>query len=166
MRVYSTLARFILPPLRRRFFLRLLLVCGLSWICFSSILIPLRIQGSSMEPTYHDGAFAFCLRPRYPFSDPKPGDVVTVRFAGKDVMLLKRIVALQGDTVAFRNGKLYRNGHQVLEAYVSFNSGWQLEERTVKPDHVYVVGDNRGTAINIHKFGQVKRSRIVGGVFP
>ena len=119
-----------------------------------------------MAPTYDDGSFALCWRLQYLFSSPKRGDVVTVRFTGKNVMLLKRIVGLAGDTVSFQNGKLFINQTPVSEPYVINNSKWQLAERIVKPGHVYVVGDNRGTPMLRHKFGQVKSKRIIGGVIP
>ncbi len=119
-----------------------------------------------MVPTYLDGSFALCWRLQYLFSPPKRGDVVTVRFAGKNVMLLKRIVGLAGDTVSFRNGQLYINKNPVAEPYVINNSKWQLAERIVKPGYVYVVGDNRDTPMQQHKFGQVNSKRIIGGVIP
>lgn len=119
-----------------------------------------------MAPTYDDGSFALCWRLQYFFSPPKRGDVVTIRFAGTNVMLLKRIVGLAGDTVSFRNGQLYINQNPVSEPYVINNSRWQLAEREIKPGYVYVVGDNRGTPMQQHKFGQVKSTRIIGGVIP
>jgi len=60
-----------------------------------------------MEPTYHDGGVNFCWRLRYLSSEPKKRDVVAVRFAGNKVMLLKRVIALEGEQVEFRNGKLF-----------------------------------------------------------
>lgn len=119
-----------------------------------------------MEPTYADGSFAFCWRPQYILKKPKQYDVVTVRFAGRKVMLLKRIVALEGQTVAFRKGFLYVNGNLVEEPYVHYRSDWELLPREVSTGHAYVVGDNRGTPMARHHFGEVNINRIVGGVFP
>ena len=67
-------------------------------------------------------------------------EVVAVRFAGKRVMLLKRIVAFAGETVEFQDGKLYINGREINEPYVTYRSNWNLPERTVKPGKVYVHG--------------------------
>ncbi len=119
-----------------------------------------------MDPTYKNGSFALCWRLQYLFSEPKRGDIVTVRFAGRNVMLLKRILGVPGDTIAFRAGQLYRNGQKLDEAYVVHHSPWELPERTVKPGHVYLIGDNRGTVMKRHKFGQVETSRVIGGVIP
>jgi signal peptidase I len=117
-----------------------------------------------MEPAYQNGSFALCWRLQYLFSSPQRSDIVTVRFSGRSVMLLKRIVALPGDTVEFRLGHLYRNGMPVEEPYVRHRSPWNLTSRIVKPGHVYVVGDNRGTVMERHRFGQIPVERIVGGV--
>lgn len=79
-------------------------------------------------------------------------------------MLLKRVIALQGETVEFREGKLYVDGNLIEEPYVIHGSDWKLTPRTIAPGHVYVVGDNRGTSMARHRFGQVNMDRIVGGV--
>ena len=81
-------------------------------------------------------------------------------------MLLKRVVALQGETVEFRKGILYVNGDAVEEPYVRFRSNWELSPKTVSPGNVYVIGDNRGTPMAEHRFGEIDMKRIVGGVIP
>lgn len=116
-----------------------------------------------MEPTYKDGGFNFCFKQRYFFSEPKRGDVVTIRLAGEKVMLLKRIIAVEGDTLTFEDGKLYLNGKQMDEEYVKYPSDWNLAERSVKKGYVYVVGDNRSVPVYSHHFGQTPLKRIVGG---
>ena len=160
----SRLRRFLLPDLNRKFVLRLLLVALAAVVVFTQILIPLRIEGRSMEPTYNDGGFNLCWRGRYLLSEPERGDVVVIRFAGRRVTLLKRIIGLAGDTVEFRNGSLFVNGQWVKEPYVRMPSDWNLAPRTVEAGKVYVVGDNRAVALNRHHLGQVEQERILGGV--
>ena len=110
----SHLHNFFLPSLTRKFLIRVTLVAIVTYLIFSYLLIPLRIQGQSMEPTYRDGGFAFCWRPMYFLSSPKRFDIVAVRYAGRRVMLLKRIIGLPGETVEFRRGDLYINGRRIL----------------------------------------------------
>lgn len=157
------LRRFFLPRMNRRFFIRLLLVACAAALVFTQVLIPLRIDGRSMEPTYRDGGFTFCWRQRFLFVEPGHGDVVAIRFVGRRVMLLKRVVALAGETVEFRHGLLLVNGRPVDEPYVAGPSDWELKARRVEPGKVYVVGDNRGVPMAGHRFGQVAKNRIVGG---
>ncbi len=155
---------FLFPSLNKKYLARLVFLGLGCYLIFGYLLIPMRIQGQSMEPTYQNGSFAFCWRLQYLFTPPQRSDIVTVRFSGRRVMLLKRIIALPGDTVEFREGVLYRNGKVIEEPYVRHRSSWNLAPRIVEQGRVYVVGDNRGTAIERHRFGQVTIDRIVGGV--
>ena len=116
-----------------------------------------------MAPTYTDGGFNFCFKLRYVFSRPERGYIVAIRLAGESVMLLKRVVALEGDVVEFRNGDLFVNKEKVDEVYARYPSDWNLSPRTVNKGHVYVVGDNRSVSIDIHRFGQTPAERVVGG---
>lgn len=164
MAISKKVKNFFFPSINRRY-LRRLLFLGLSaYLIFSYLLIPLRIEGHSMEPTYHDGSFSFCWTMKYLYTEVERFDVVTVRYSGRSVMLLKRVVALPGDTLEFRKGLLYINGEQVEEPYVHHRSPWNLAPRKIEQGHVYVVGDNRGTKMSRHRFGQVKIDRIIGGV--
>jgi signal peptidase I len=77
-------------------------------------------------------------------------------------MLLKRVVALEGERVEFRQGKLFIDEREIEEPYVQYPCRWNLSPRQVEKDHVYVVGDNRNMPIENHLFGQVSMKRIVG----
>lgn len=116
-----------------------------------------------MEPTYGSRGINFCWRLRYLFSKPKRHDVVVVRFAGTKVMLLKRVVGLEGERVEFRDGKLFVNGSLLEEPYVRHPCNWNLSPRIVDNNCVYVVGDNRSMPIENHYFGQASVGRIIGG---
>ncbi|MBU1565133.1 MAG: signal peptidase I [Proteobacteria bacterium] len=137
----TLLRKFVLPSLGKRFFIRLAMVTLADYILFGYALIPLRIQGKSMDPTYQDGSFRFCWYLQHLFTQQGRFDIMAVRFARTGVMLLKRIIALQGETVEFREGLLYVNGNLVEEPYVQQRSDWNLPARTARLGHVYVVGD-------------------------
>ena len=77
-------------------------------------------------------------------------------------MLLKRVVALEGEQVEFRHGKLLVEGKAIDEPYVRYPSDWNLSQRRVEKDCVYVVGDNRSMSVENHYFGQVSVERIMG----
>jgi signal peptidase I len=160
--VKSNLKHFLIPPITRQYLFRILLVALFAFIFFSFICVPLRIKGRSMEPTYMNGDFNFCFRLRYIFSRPERRDVVAIRLAGEKVILLKRVIALEGDVVEFRNGVLFVNGKRIGERYVRYPSGWNLPPRKVDKSHVYVVGDNRSVPIDVHQFGQTPVARIIG----
>ena len=158
------LRKFFFPSLTRRFLLRACCVGLLAYLFFGYLCIPVRIEGYSMMPTVHDGAINFCWRGRYLFSKPKKGDIVMVRFAGNKVMLLKRIVAVEGEQVEFREGRLFIDGRGIDEPYVHLPCSWNLPPRRVEKGSVYVIGDNRSVPMRNHAFGQVSLKRIAGGL--
>jgi signal peptidase I len=154
---------FFLPTLNRWFLLRLTVVGVVSCLFFGYICIPARIHGRSMEPTYHDGGFTFCWRPRFWRRVPQPGDVVMIRLAGRRLMYLKRVVAGSGATVEFRQGKLWVDGVPRAEPYVTWPCDWTLAPRVVPSGQLYAIGDNRTMPIEEHTFGSVPLSYIEGG---
>ncbi len=156
------LQKFLFPDLNRKFLIRIIVVGISAFILFKYILIPFRIQGFSMVPTYNNGGFNFSFTLKYLLTPPKRFDVVTVRFSGTHVMLLKRIVAFEGETVEFKKGFLLINGRKIDEPYVSKRQSWDLAPRIVKKGHVYVVGDNRNVPMQTHHFGQTPINRITG----
>ncbi len=161
---HALIRQFFLPRLTRATRFRILGVALLSLIIFRYILIPVRVQGMSMEPTISDGSFHFCWRLSYLYQPPKRFDIVTFRFAGNRVVLLKRVIGLPGETVAFQQGVLYINGKQMEEPQYMFPSTWNLAPRKVSANTFYVVGDNRSVAMDQHRFGQIVAKRIIGKV--
>lgn len=146
------------------------------------IFLPVRIVGISMEPTYRSDTINFINRMAYVFGKPHRGDVVAVRyssappgtgvrmttlrrvFAGPSVMLLKRIVALPGETIAITNGMVYINGKPLDEPYVKARARWQLQPITLAGNEYFLIGDNRGMDQREHEFGRAEANRIVGKV--
>jgi signal peptidase I len=163
MTANSKIRQFFFPSITLKFLIRVSSVAFLAYLFFGYLCIPFSIQGISMEPTYHNGGVNFCWRLRYLFSEPKRHDVVAVRLAGSKVMLLKRVVAREGERVEFRDGRLFIDGKQIEEPYVRYPCAWNLPPRQVEKDFFYVVGDNRSMPIENHHFGQASKSRVLGG---
>jgi signal peptidase I len=133
-------------------------------ILFHFVLLPVRVDGISMLPTYKNGSVNFSNRLAYLWHGPQRGDVVTVRYAGYHLMLMKRIIGLPGETVAFSDGTVLINGQPLDEPYEKTPGHWTLPPRKLGPDEYYIVGDNRTMRWQDHTFGVVERFRIVGKV--
>ncbi len=155
--------RFFLPRFTPVFLFRLIVVALSAYLIFGQLLLPIRLAGGSMEPTYHDGSFSFCFRYKFKLRKPRVGEVVTIRFSGRKNMLLKRIIAVAGDKVAFVDGRLYVNDSFVEEPYLVYKSDWNTNPIYIKENFVYVVGDNRSMPINNHKHGMASIHRLMGG---
>jgi signal peptidase I len=128
------------------------------------VVIPIRVEGPSMLPTYKDHRINFVNRLAYVFHEPHRGDVVAIRTSGESIMYMKRIIGLPGETVAFQGGHAVINGQVLDEPYVKNPCRWEAEPRTLGPSEYYFVGDNRMMPKSDHYEGKAERSRIVGKV--
>ncbi len=87
------------------------------------------IPSSSMENTLLVGDFLFVFKPLYgfviPFTDikipenvkPKRGEIVVFKFFNESKDYVKRVIALEGDTVEIINKQVYVNGRPLFEPY-------------------------------------------------
>lgn len=148
----------------KRTMARALLLAVACLVTFRFVLLPIRVEGISMLPTYKDRSFNLINRLAYRQHGPNRGDVVSIRTAGISLMYLKRVVALPGETVEFRGGQLVVNGIPFPEPWLKFRSSWTLPARTLGLDEFYVVGDNRTMPPTNHTQGAATLDRIVGKV--
>jgi signal peptidase I len=148
----------------RRTTVRVLFLVVLSLVVFRWMLIPVRTDGVSMEPTYRSGQMNLVNRLAYLSSSPSRGDVVAIRLAGLHVLYIKRILALPGERVSITSGKVQINGVPLDEPYVHYRRPWDIPEVVLGPAEYFVVGDNRGMAAADHTFGRIDAFRIVGRV--
>ena len=159
----SGLTRVLFGRNPKRALVRIVILVAVCCVVRGFVLVPVRIVGPSMKPTYPDQSIHIINRLAYLFHEPRRGDVVAIRLlAGEHVMYLKRIVGLPGETVAFHKGRLYINGQPLDEPYLKRRSNWEHEAEPVGPDEYYVVGDNREMAWEEHDHGRPTRNRIVG----
>ena len=146
---------------------RIIIIVAVVFISRAYILEPIRIKGPSMLPTYREKGVNFVNRLAYRHSDPKRGDVVAIRFAGPNVMLMKRVIGLPGETIEFRDGYVYINGTKLDEPYIdrtNYPTDWDMEPKKLGADQYYVVGDNRSMPKELHEEGVAARERIIGRI--
>jgi signal peptidase I len=161
---------------------RVAVLIVISIVVFGFLLLPIRVEGISMLPTYQDRSVNFVNRLAYLRHEPQRGDVVSIRFLRTEtnapaafhqssdwlnkphVMLLKRIIGLPGETVAFANGRVLINGDVLDEPYEKGLCDWNCPPVKLGPDEFFVVGDNRTMPWEGHVFGAAQRSQIVGRI--
>src|SRR5580765_6134499 len=81
-------------------------------------LLPIKVMGPSMLPTYQDNGVNVVNRLAYLQREPQRGDVVAIRTSGVSIMYMKRVIGLPGETVAFHEGHAVINGRMLDEPYV------------------------------------------------
>ena len=117
------------------------LAAVLNWFVVLNAYVP----SGSMEPAVPSGSMVLGYRLAYQTEEPRTGDVVFFHHPeiGKRRWLVKRIVAVPGQTFALRDGRVYLDGRLLEEEYVEEFSDDTYPETEV-PDGCYVVlGDNR-----------------------
>ena len=151
-------------PARTWVSVSVLLTLGvLAYLFFSFVLLPVRVTGISMVPTFQNGDINFINRLAYMRKEPSRGDVVGIMFSGKHMMYYKRVVGMPGETVAFDNGRIMVDGKPLPEPYLKNpDCNWSSVPRHLGPDEYYVVGDNRSMPFSDHEKGAAERKRIVG----
>jgi len=132
------------------------------WLVFRHVLLPVRVNGISMEPTLRNGSVNLVNRVPYLWREPRRGEIVAIRTTGTSIMYLKRIIALPSESVEVQRGEVWIDGQLLDEPYSREAEPWEIERRTLGPEDYFVMGDNRTMPKELHWGGAIKRSRIVG----
>jgi signal peptidase I len=104
------------------------------------------IHGPSMQPNLH-----YAQRV-----------MVIVDVPGEVEPLIKRVVALPGETVEVRGGHVFIDGQHREEPWPTRQGGLDYPPTLVPASHVFVLGDNRGSSRDSRAFGPVSMDQIVG----
>lgn len=158
------LARLVVGADPRRTALRIGILLVAAWLLVSYGILPVRGEGPSMLPTIRDGQLMIVDTISYRIRRPRRGELAAVRWDERAV-LIKRIIAGPGDTIAIRDGVVDVNDVAIDEPYVRHRAPWNMAATTLAPDQFFVVGDNRDMPMAQHTLGTVERALLVGPVF-
>lgn len=136
------------------------------------VMEPRFIPSLSMYPTFEVGDQLAVEKVTKYWRDYQRTDVVVFRAppafaeyvdskkANED--LIKRIVAVEGDTVQVSKGKVYINGQQSTEPFINGPPNYEFGPVTVPPGMVLVLGDNRNASLDSHIWGFLPKENIIG----
>lgn len=138
-----------------------------AWLIKSFIVQPFFIPSGSMEPTFTRGDHVLVNKFLYRFVEPVEGDVIVFRYpVDPDKDYIKRIVALPGQQLEIKNGKIYVDNKVVKEDYLdNVITTADFGPVTVPNDKYFVMGDNRNNSEDSRVWGTVPEDNILGKAF-
>jgi signal peptidase I len=156
------------PALTRRRALWALLALAVLAVVLLRVFVlePFRIPSDSMAPTLVAGDQVLVDKRAYSGGAPRRGDLAVFRAPRTGEILLKRVVAVGGDTVGIEDGVLVVDGRRPREPYAdpdAIDSVYFGPVR-VRPGTVFVLGDNRANSEDSRDFGAVPADRMIGRV--
>ena len=149
------------------------------------------IPSASMRDTLLEGDRVMVNKLAYRFGEPSQGDVIVFdsplseNGAGENILeaivrnigealglstpesaLIKRVIAVGGDTLEVRDNTVFVNGTAIEEPYLTRAVRMSdFGPVDVPPDHVFVMGDNRNQSEDSRRFGPIHHSTIIGRAF-
>ena len=147
----------------------ILLTIAAAIIMVSFFGFRVSVIGPSMSPTLENGEKVLVNRFVYKLFDPKQNDLIVFQPNGneKSHYYVKRVIALPGDTVQIKDGKVYVNGELLAESVETEkieNAMMAENEIVVGEDEYFVLGDNRNNSEDSRyaSIGNVKKDHITG----
>ncbi|NCU41558.1 MAG: signal peptidase I [Candidatus Moranbacteria bacterium] len=167
------------------FFLAFIIIVPVRMFIFQ----PFFVQGSSMEPNFHDGEYLLVNEWGYKhteigfssnpfltvdsFRELKRGDVVVFRYPkNPSVFYVKRIIGLPGEKILFKEGRIEIIEKGGVNRFFLDESEYlpkttitkNIESTSLSDDEYFVMGDNRLHSNDSRAWGPVNKFFIIGKV--
>lgn len=154
------------------------------------VFVPTKVSGDSMYPTLHNGEYLLVTKlshvlremPDYgeiviidsrvhrerswvdDFTEPLQNYIALFNPAGQGHSVwVKRVIAKGGDTLAFHDGSVYRNGEKLEEPYINEPMQFSMDGTYRVPEGmVFVMGDNRNHSSDSRFIGPVPVDHVLG----
>lgn len=134
------------------------------FLIINTVSERIRVDSISMQPTLFPGDYVIVNKLAYRFNQsPGRGDVIVFRYPPDpdSIPYIKRVIGLPGDQVNINNGKVYVNGQQLIEPYLTISTHrggtW-----SVPAGQLFVMGDNRNNSSDSRTWGYVPLENIIG----
>jgi len=127
------------------------------------VITPISVVGDSMKGTVNDEDWLLMemISPKFKI---KRFDVVVCNGTNPKY-IVKRVIGLPGDTIEFKDNKLYLNNQETKEPYLKPEIiTADMEKVTIPEGKYFVVGDNRGVSIDSRRDGPYEKDHILGKV--
>ncbi len=124
------------------------------------IITPIRVNQNSMNNTLFDKDIMILDKISYRFKKINRFEIVVIKKSNE--YLIKRVVGLPGETVEYKDNKLYIDGKIIEENFNHKETDNFILEEKIPDDYYFVVGDNRPDSLDSRVIGLIKREEIIG----
>lgn len=136
---------------------------------------PFVVSGQSMYPNFDNKDYLIIEKLSYRFGEPKRGDVVVFKYPqNPDQYFIKRIIALPGETITIKNGRVYIINSQYPEGELlderflpqqGITESRYVETLQLGGKDYFVMGDNRDHSSDSRFWGPLPEADLVGKVW-
>lgn len=123
------------------------------------IVTPIKVNGTSMTDTLSHGDTMILNKIGMKINDIKRFQIVVIKT--DDSYLIKRIIGLPGETIEYKEGKLYINEKEIDDPYYK-NNTLDFESIKIPKNNYFVMGDNRSNSIDSRILGTIPKKDILG----
>lgn len=105
------------------------------------------VEGPSMRPTLVNSERLVVNKFIYRFKQPERGEILVFKYPRDQSRdFIKRVIAIPGDTIEVKEGRVFVNGQLLNETYILERTKGSYPLSTVPEGHVFVMGDNRNNS--------------------
>lgn len=151
---------------------QIVLVIGIAFVLVYFVGEKTSVIGVSMEPTLYNKDEVIINKFIYKLTNPKRGDVIVFKPNGNKNthFTIKRVVGLPGETVKIESGKLYIDGEELTNDYITGgieDAGIASDSILLGEDEYFVLGDNLTNSEDSRfaNIGNVDKQDIEGKVW-
>ena len=140
-----------------------LLTAIIIFVALQVTLGSFKVYGLCMLPNIEHGDYIMVNKATYFFHEPERGDVIVFHSPkNPESDLIKRVIALPGDTIRIKQGEVFINSKLVREPYINEPPSYQLPLQKIPDDYYFVLGDNRNNSADSHTGWLMHRDNIIG----
>ena len=123
------------------------------------VFTPVIVNGESMMNTLHDNDVMILNKIGMKLNGIDRFDIVVIQTNNSKI--IKRVIALPGETIEYKEGNLYINDKKVEDKYGS-DVTYDIEKVTLAENEYYVLGDNRTDSVDSRILGPIQKDDILG----
>ncbi len=122
----------------------IIVAAGMSFLINHLLIVNATVPTSSMETTIMARDRIIGSRLSYLKKDPQRGDIIIFKYPDNEsVLYIKRLIGLPGEELLVSGGKVYINGEELDEPYLTVETIGEFGPYKIPEGCYFMMGDNR-----------------------